>query len=55
MKKILLILCLFVSTYVYGQSYSQKYNELLDRVEFFNSYGSMVGYAKYNSLLERIE
>ena len=37
-----------------GQNYIQKYNKLLDRVEPFDVYGSMVGYAKYNSLLEQI-
>ena len=55
MKKVLLILLLFISTHICGQNYSQKFNKLLDRIEFFDSYGRMVGYAKYNSILGQLE
>ena len=55
MKILFVISMLFISVCLSGQNYTQKYNKLLDRIEFFDAYGSMVGYAKYNSLLEQIE
>ena len=53
-KIILLAFFLGISIMSYSQSY-QKYNEYLDRTEFYDSYGNMTGYAKYNSYLDRME
>jgi hypothetical protein len=56
MKKIFfcfLFLFLFIS--VYSQTYTEKYNSLNNRYEFFNSSGSMIGYKFYNSLNQRWE
>lgn len=55
MRKLLLLLLFFgISLLGYAQSY-QKYNDFLDRTEFYDSYGNMTGYAKYNSFLDRVE
>ena len=50
MKTLFTIVLLCISTLLWGQNYTQKYNELYDRTEFYNSYGNLIGYAKYNSL-----
>ena len=54
MKKLLLILCLFLAFNSYSQI-TRKYNSLQERYEFYNSNSQLVGYAKYNSLQERWE
>ena len=53
MKTLFTIVLLCISTLLWGQNYTQKYNELYDRTEFYNSYGNLIGYAKYNSLYDR--
>ena len=50
MKTLFTIIFLFVSILLWGQNYTQKYNKLYDRTEFYNSYGNLIGYAKHNSL-----
>ena len=49
-----LLLVIFSQT-IAAQQLVQKYNKLLDRVEFYNAYGNMIGYAKVNKLLNRVE
>ena len=53
------MLALALSAYAQGLghddgSYS-KYNKLLDRTEYYDSYGRLKGYSKYNKLLDRKE
>ena len=48
-KFLFLAIFLFVG-FAYAQNYSQKYNDLYKRTEFYNSNGTMIGYAKYNDL-----
>ena len=51
MKKILFIAALMLlSGVVSAQSYTQKWNSLYERTEYYDSYGRMVGYSKYNKL-----
>ena len=38
-----------------AQQLTQKYNSFYNRTEFYNSSGTMVGYAKYNSFYDRLE
>ena len=54
MKKVFLFMLLSICCSVVSnaQSYTQKWNDLYDRTEFYDSYGRMVGYAKYNKLYE---
>lgn len=44
MKTLFTIVLLCISTLLWGQNYTQKYNELYDRTEFYNSYGNLIGY-----------
>ena len=57
MKKTLLLLCLICSYFAFSQSPSstKKWNDLLDRYEYFDSQGNKIGYEKYNKLLNRWE
>lgn len=52
--KLLLTFLILIFTIQIGtsQELTQKYNSLLKRTEFFNSYGNMVAYAKENTLLK---
>lgn len=56
MKKLMLILALMAACgMVSAQSYTQKWNSLYERTEFYDSYGRLVGYSKYNKLYDRLE
>lgn len=56
MRKILIFCLLFSVGWVCNaQSYTQKYNSTFDRTEYYDSYGTMVGYSKYNKIFDRIE
>lgn len=57
MKKLLLLLFAVISIAIgaSAQSYTQRWNDLYKRTEFFDSYGRMIGYAKYNDLYKRME
>lgn len=57
MKKltILLITLIVFAFGVSAQSYTQKWNNLYNRTEFFDSNGRMIGYAKYNDLYKRYD
>ena len=50
-KTLITFLVLICATQAYSQNTTQKYNSYLDRTEFYDSYGNMVGYAKENSYL----
>ncbi|TYB73036.1 hypothetical protein ES677_05255 [Bizionia gelidisalsuginis] len=55
-NKLLFSLILFLfTTLIYSQNVTRKYNDLMERYEFYNSSRQIVGYAKYNSLQERWE
>ena len=55
MKYFILLFFLFVSSAMVSQNYTEKYNDLQQRYEYFGSDGRMVGYKKYNSLSEQWE
>ncbi len=46
----ILILLLFFSLVAFAQNYTQKYNSIKNRTEFFDSNGQMIGYKFWNSL-----
>jgi len=54
MKKLLLILCLFLAFNSYSQTTTKKYNDLKNRYEYYQN-GRMIGYEKYNSLRDQWE
>lgn len=39
----------------YSQTTTKKYNDLMNRYEYYNSSGQMIGYEKYNSLMQQWE
>lgn len=53
MKKLFFLF--LISYYSYSQDYTQKWNEYLNRYEFFDKRGNMTGYKKYNSYLQSWE
>ena len=56
MKRIYFLFAIVVfSLCVKAQDYTQKWNELFQRTEFYDSHGHMIGYAKYNDLYKRLE
>lgn len=55
MKKIILLLVFFISVNVFCQTLTQKYNSVYNRYEFFDNQGNLIGYKKWNSLLEQWE
>src|SRR5690606_21028781 len=55
MKYFILLFFLCISSGMVSQNYTEKYNDLQQRYEYFGSDGRMVGYKKYNSLSEQWE
>ena len=55
MKNLFLVFLLVFTICSFSQSRTEKWNSLYGRYEYFNSYGTMIGYKKYNSLYERWE
>ena len=55
MKKILFLLLFIISMVCNSQTYTEKYNSVNNRYEFFNSSGQMIGYQIYNSLNKQWE
>lgn len=57
MKKVLLTaaMSLMMCVGVYAQDYTQKWNSLYQRTEYYDTYGNMIGYSKYNELYKRNE
>ena len=56
MKRALLTIVLLLMVacgYSQSTSYTQKWNDLYKRTEFFDSYGNLQGWAKYNDLYKR--
>lgn len=50
MKKIAIIIFLFSSTFLYSQTYTEKYNSINNRYEYYNSSGYMIGYKQWSSI-----
>ena len=50
-----LAIILVFSLQLNAQQLTQKYNSFYNRTEFYNSAGTMVGYAKYNNFYDRME
>ena len=50
MKKIIFCTFLFLGSFCFSQSVTERYNSLYKRYEYFNSSGNMIGYKQYNSL-----
>lgn len=55
MKKLILTVLLILSFISYSQTTTKKYNNLMERYEYYNSSGVMIGYEEYNSLMEQWE
>ena len=56
MKRFLIIVALLATWGIASaQSYTQKWNSLYERTEYYDSYGRMIGYSKYNKLYDRME
>lgn len=50
MKKLFVLLLLCLSNLIFAQSYTQKYNDLYNRYDYFNDSGKLVGYKYYDDL-----
>lgn len=50
MKRFVLLLFLFCTMFSFAQSFSEKYNSILGRYEYYNSQGSLIGYKSYDSV-----
>lgn len=55
MKTILFFAILLYSVSSFSQSYTEKYNSLQNRYEYFDKYNNMVAYKTYNSYLGQWE
>ena len=54
--KLFLVLILFLFTnLLFSQTYTERYNELMHRYEYYDSNGSLIGYKTYNELMQRWE
>lgn len=54
MKKLLFVF-LLATNFVFSQTTTEKYNTILERFEYFDNSGNMIGYKKYNSLSQQWE
>jgi|GEM_PF-1468825 hypothetical protein len=52
MKNLLLLFLVLFSFSFYGQSYTEKYNSVYERYEYYNSNNELVGYKKYDPVYE---
>ena len=52
---LIIVLAMAINFAANAQDYTQKYNSLVERTEFYDSYGSLIGWARYNRLWDRIE
>ncbi len=50
MKKVLLFFAVSLSLSIQAQSYTEKWNDLYNRYEYFNNQGRMIGYKYYDDL-----
>lgn len=50
MKRIFRVFLILVFNFCYAQSYTEKYNDLYNRYEYFNDQGKMVGYKYYDNI-----
>ena len=56
MKRVyLLLIVILVGLSTIAQEYTQKWNDFYKRTEFYDAYGRMIGYAKYNDFYNRME
>lgn len=56
MKKFSLIVGLFICfTALHSQNSTKRYNQYLERYEYFDSSGNIIGYNKWNPYLEQWE
>ncbi|RZK26880.1 MAG: hypothetical protein EOO43_01445, partial [Flavobacterium sp.] len=53
MKTIAFITVMLFSLTCYAQTMTEKYNSLMNRYEYFNAQGQMVGYKSYDSLMKQ--
>ena len=52
---LIIVLAMAINFAANAQDYTQKYNSLVERTEFYDSYGSLIGWARYNRLWDRME
>ncbi|MCT4142357.1 hypothetical protein [Elizabethkingia anophelis] len=55
MKKIIIPVFLFLGSFCFSQSVTEKYNSIYNRYEYYNSSGNIIGYKKYNNLSRQWE
>lgn len=55
MKKNILIILVFISSMLFSQTQTKKYNTYNQRYEYFDAYGNMIAYEKYNSYSKQWE
>lgn len=55
MKRAIFILSFVLSSNIYAQTTTEKYNSIMQQYEYFDSNGSMIGYKKYNSIMRQWE
>ncbi len=55
MKYFILLFFLCISSVMVSQNYTEKYNDLYNRYEYFGSDGQMVGYKQYNTVSQQWE
>lgn len=51
MRRLYLILFLLMSIYMNSQTVTEKYNSLMNRYEYYNASGNMIGYKTYDNLM----
>ncbi|MEE1961187.1 hypothetical protein V1387_00730 [Allomuricauda taeanensis] len=55
MKSFIVCSLLLFGSYCFSQDYTKKYNSYLERYEFYNSQGTLIGYQTYNPYLKQWE
>ncbi len=48
-------MCLFFTVFSFAQSSTEKYNQILNRYEYFDANGTLTGYKTYNNILKQWE
>ena len=54
-KHYVTLLLIVMSLSMSAQSFTQKWNDFYKRTEFYDSYGNLQGWAKYNDFYDRLE
>ena len=56
MRRLIFVAIVMLCAGVSGaQTYTQRWNDIYRRTEYYDSNGRMIGYAKYNDVYDRME